>query len=111
MPIDSREKRQAVSVLSLVLAPSPTPNATPDAEWRAQVAWGYYLAAALTDYFGRSRDMNTAYRDVLNARYSTTNNDLAPLLARWLQQKTSADSTRAYKQLTDKARGLEGPGV
>lgn len=67
--------------------------------------------AALTDYFAISEDMNTAWRDALNARYSTANEDLAPLLERYRQERTDEDWTRIYESLIKKARGLEAPGA
>ncbi len=53
-------------------------------------------------------DMNSAMRRFLNNRYGTTNDDLAPLLARWYQEFTSADSSRLLVDLVKtRVRGLE----
>lgn len=42
MAIDTREKRQSVAWLVTGLgAPSVTPNASKDQEWRQQAGWGY----------------------------------------------------------------------
>ena len=41
MGIDTREKRQAVSVISTYFSPTTTPNATKDQEWRQETAWSY----------------------------------------------------------------------
>lgn len=42
MAIDTREKRQAASVVSSYwMAPSPTPIAAKDQEWRQEAGWGY----------------------------------------------------------------------
>lgn len=41
MAIDTREKRQSVAWLIPVSAPSVTPNASKDQEWRQQAGWGY----------------------------------------------------------------------
>ena len=82
--------------------------------WRGILIFGFWEAgggAALTDYFAITRDMNTAMREALNARYTTTNEDFAPLLARFLQQKTAEDSTRAWVSLEAKARGQEAPSA
>ena len=39
--IDTAEKRRSVSGIWLPLLPGVTPNATPDAEWRAEAGWSY----------------------------------------------------------------------
>ena len=42
MAIDTRERRQAASVISMYWkGPTPTPTAAKDQEWRQEVAWGY----------------------------------------------------------------------
>jgi hypothetical protein len=41
MAIDSAEKRRNVAALLPTFAVGVTPNAAPDAEWRAQAGWGY----------------------------------------------------------------------
>ena len=41
MALDTREKRQAASAIGFYWAPTPTPNALLDVEWRQEVAWGY----------------------------------------------------------------------
>lgn len=41
MPIDTAEKRRAVSALGFWILPEVTPNAAKDAEWRAEAAFGY----------------------------------------------------------------------
>lgn len=47
MAIDTAEKRKAVAAIALAyLYPSVTPNASPDAEWRQQVAHSYSGIAA-----------------------------------------------------------------
>ena len=47
MAIDTREKRQSVVGIGFYFSgPSVTPNASPDAEWRQEVGWGYPGIAA-----------------------------------------------------------------
>lgn len=41
MSIDSREKRQSIVGINYLSGPSPTPNASPDQEWRQEVGYGY----------------------------------------------------------------------
>lgn len=49
MAIDTREKRQAVSVVSMYWkGPTPTPTVGKDQEWRQEVAWGYPGILAMT---------------------------------------------------------------
>ena len=63
-----------------------------------------------TSYFDQSLDMNTAMRDALNTRFGTANNDLAPLLARYLAQRADYDENmRAL--LTQMAQGKVEPTV
>jgi hypothetical protein len=54
-------------------------------------------------------DQNSARRWALQDRYSVDNLDLVPLLARYLQEHTANDSTRAYTKLEDICRGLQPP--
>jgi hypothetical protein len=54
-------------------------------------------------------DTNSAWRWALQDRYSVDNLDIAPLLARYLQEHTGNDSTRAYRKLEDICRGLQPP--
>ena len=44
-----------------------------------------------TSYLTRDRDLNTAIRDAPNNRFSTSNNDIAPLLQRYLNQRADYD--------------------
>ena len=62
-------------------------------------------AAPLTDYYSSNLDTNTAIRNYLNDYYSTTNLDLAPLLARYLQEGTDEDSSNVRKRLERRCRG------
>lgn len=41
MAIDTREKRQAASVIGTVFPVGVTPNVSPDQEWRQEAAWSY----------------------------------------------------------------------
>ena len=67
------------------------------------------VEGALYDYYCVALDMNTAYMLALNDRYAIANPDLAPLLARYLQEHTNNDSTRAYRKLLRICQGLELP--
>ena len=62
MAIDTREKRAAVSAVTGFSGPGVTNNATPDSEWRAEVAGGYRFGAAFpTQFFG----LKTYYHDAV----------------------------------------------
>jgi hypothetical protein len=50
MAIDTAEKRRSAAYVGLKpLSRAPTPNSAKDAEWRAQVCWGYSGFAAGDD--------------------------------------------------------------
>lgn len=55
MAIDTREKRQSVAWLLPISAPSVTPNASKDQEWRQQSGWGYSGILADTPAISVSR--------------------------------------------------------
>ena len=77
--------------------------------WRGLLLYGFWGSAAggaAIDYFTLYLDWNTAAREYLNNFYGTTNLDLVPLLARFLQEGTAQDSTRQWKALNDGLRGL-----
>jgi hypothetical protein len=44
-----------------------------------------------TSYFNDTPDMNTAMRSALRTRYGVTNDDFAPLLARYLAERADYD--------------------
>ena len=76
--------------------------------WRGILLFGLWGAggATATDYFTIYLDWNTAAREYLNNLYGTANQDLVPLLARFLQEGTANDSTRQWKALDNGLRGL-----
>jgi hypothetical protein len=49
LAIDTAEKRRSISGIPL-LSPGVTPNASKDAEWRRESAWGYYLVTVIPVY-------------------------------------------------------------
>lgn len=40
MAFDNREERSSIVSVTQSAPPTPTPNATPDSQWRAQAGWG-----------------------------------------------------------------------
>ena len=98
MALSTRERRQAASVIGLQIAPSPTPNAAKDAEWRGEVAWSYpgIIAGAFIPQAG---EMNESLREYLNVLYGTDNLDLTPLLDRYLDADTIIDDNVSLREL------------
>lgn len=100
MAIDTAERRKAAGAIAGFVygqAPGVTPNATPDFEWRNEVAWNY--PGIVSAYAALPGAANESIRAFLNDQFGTANTDILPLVDRFLDADSIIDKTVSFREL------------
>ena len=104
MAIDTAERRRAAGALRgrILRGPGVTPNVDKDVEWRSEAGWSYPgILAGSTVVPGA---LNESLRAYLNNLYGITQEDVTPLVDRYIDADSITDkniSMRELKVITD----------